>query len=83
MDACDVLVALIYIVSALIVVYSVNIKCRADIADVERHTLRNGVLHWYVFRIAGVVVIFGGLMHGRYIVGQALDSIFFKRRQGS
>lgn len=83
MDVCELLVASIYIVAGLIVVYSVNIKCKADIADVERHSLRNGVVHWYLFRIAGVIVIFGGLMQGRHVVGQALDSIFFNKRQGS
>lgn len=80
MDACEVLVACIYIVAASIVVYSVNVKCKADIADVERHSLRNGVLHWYAFRVAGVIVIFGGLMHGRYVVGRTLDAMFFKAR---
>jgi TRAP-type mannitol/chloroaromatic compound transport system permease small subunit len=79
MNDCDLLVACIYIVSACIVVYSVNVKCRADIADVERHSLKNGVVRWYVFRIAAVVVIFGALMHGRYVVGQVLDSLFFKK----
>lgn len=79
MDECDVLVACIYIVSACIVMYSVNVKCRADMADVERHSLQNGVVHWYVFRIAGVVVTFGALMHGRYVVGQVLDALFFKK----
>lgn len=83
MNVCELLVASIYIIAASIVVYSINIKCKADIVDVERHSLRNGVVHWYMFRIAGVVVIFGGLMHGRYVVGQVLDAMFFKRRQVS
>lgn len=80
MNACDILVAAIYISAALIVMYSVNIKCRADIVDVERHSLRYGVFQWYVFRIAGVVVLFGGLLHGRYVVGRALDILFFKKK---
>lgn len=83
MNTCDVLVASIYILSAAIVVYSVNVRCRADLADVERHRLRHGVLQWYAFRAAGVVVLLGGFMHGRYLVGSALDALFFKRRRST
>lgn len=83
MNACELIIALIYIVAASIVVYSINVKCKADIVDVERHSLQTGVVQWYVFRIAGVVVIFGGLMHGRYVVGQVLDSMFFKKHHAS
>lgn len=81
MNACELIVATIYVLAASIVVYSVNVKCRADIVDVERHSLRNGVVQWYAFRIAGVVVIFGGLMHGRYVVGRVLDAMFFKTQK--
>lgn len=81
MNECDVLVTSIYILAAATVLYSVNVKCKSDMVDVERHSLRNGVIQWYMFRIAGVIVIFGGLMHGRYLIGKALDSIFFKKKR--
>lgn len=67
MNTCDWLVAAMYIVAASIATFSVSVRCKALVADVERYCLRRSVFAWYTFRAAVVVVIAGGFLHMRVI----------------
>lgn len=74
MNTCDWLVAAMYILSAAIAMFSVSVRCRALVADVERHCLRRSVFAWYAFRAAVVVVIAGGFLHVRVIAFNLLQA---------
>jgi len=67
LDACDVLVAVVYVVAIATVLFGIHIRCKADVTDIERHCLRQGSISWWTFRATSVVVLVGGAMHGRLL----------------
>jgi hypothetical protein len=75
MNRCDWLLAASYVMAACIVIFSVNVRCKATMNDIERFCMKRGLLMWYAYRAAGVVVIAGGVMHGRLAVGELLKAV--------
>jgi len=76
-NACDWLVAATYVVAAAVLAFAVTVRMRSTMEDVERHCTRS-VLAWYAFRSAAVVVVLGGLLHGRMIAFRALQAVAAK-----
>jgi len=76
MNKCDWLVAATYVAAATVIWFAVSVRCRATMADIERHCMRRGVAAWYAFRGASVVVIAGGLMYVRLAAAVILGHIW-------
>lgn len=75
MNACELLVTLMYVLAAATAMFSIHIRCKATVEDIERHCLKQGKANWYVFRIVSVVVLIGGAMHARQLVAMITGSI--------
>ncbi len=80
MDTCELLVAAVYVLAAAVVTWCVAVRCRATVADIERMCVRKGVLAWYAYRAAIVVVITGGVMHARWIALTLLGRVGTRAR---
>ena len=78
MNACDWLVTCIYICACAIVMFCVHIRCRATMLDIERYSVKRGIIAWYLIRTAGVIVIAGGVMHARMAAGQLISKYLFR-----
>jgi hypothetical protein len=60
------MVGLMYILAACAAMFSIHIRCRGTIEDVERYSLKQGMVKWYAVRLTTVVIIIGGIMHLRF-----------------
>lgn len=78
MNACELLVTLMYVIAAATAMFSIHIRCKATVEDIERHCLKQGKASWYMFRIVSVVVLLGGAMHARQLVAMITGSLFFR-----
>jgi hypothetical protein len=69
MDACPLLVSLIFVACTLVVWYAIYRRSRGTLIDIERWSYNSvSERQWYVFRLCSVILVIGGVLHARELV---------------
>ena len=75
MDACAYIVCTIYVVAAIAAMISIFVRSKGSIEDIERYSLKNGIVAWYLVRMATVIILIGGLINARHLIHKAVGRL--------